>query len=228
MSIKDELSKRGISAKTLTVKELGEFIQSSDFTNPVEALEDLEYIEKMNEDDYTKTFVRNLKIMVLFGVDEDIIGKVFKSKEDKTITRDELIEKVNNFMTSEDPIFVLLSAICGIMTGLSDFKEYEDTFKVCIEKIHGIMDSLGHFNLSFGNFCNLMDTLYYFSNSYFNVNDIDLLKDEKWVNEYLDKMHKYEDDYIEQNGRSVYDDIDLKPQDLGYLDITEKEENNAI
>lgn len=186
------------------------------FSNIKDMLDLIDEIMKRKQDD--ESFIKELyttKYLLQLDEDANILDKTFEKYRNNKITREELLEQMKKFRSSSDPIFVISVFICS-MIALEDvsLKDEENVLKSSVEQMKDIFNNLGRIETSYSLRCDLIDLLYTLRSKYFNhcgiVIDID------WVDDEADKLLEFQSQF---NNREI-PEIGVKPEQLGFLDIT--------
>lgn len=223
MTILNEFEKEiGISAEMLDEKAMIQIMANPEyshfFTNTKEAIDLLDSLIEKNQDSTFKKELNTIKISIQLLENEDIINKIFKKYRDNKITRAELLKDLERFRNSSDPIFVISVFICSLIaTQDVDLKIEEDKLKKAILETKNLVDDLGRLENSYLLQCNIVDLIYQVRERYFDVYEIDILKDIPWVDEKADELNEYE---YELNNGFVVPNVDVTPEQLGFINIT--------
>ena len=147
--------------------------------------------------------------------DEKILDVTFTNYRENKITRDELLEKMENYKNSLDPIFVISTFICSLLV-LDDVDLKKDIEKINmnIGRIKMIFDEIPKNEKSLDLRCNLIDLLYYLRTRFFESYGIVL--DVSWVDNEVDII----DEYLSKKLNRELPEINIKPEELGFIDIT--------
>lgn len=154
--------------------------------------------------------------------DENLINDLFRKYRRKLITRTEIFETIDEYFTSSDPFFVVLTSICVLMT-LFDYKlqEKEEIIKSSLGKIKEILSGFSSIEKTYTLQSNIMDLVYNLREKYFEAYDVDLFEDD-YFEKHTIEMNRLEEETIMQE----IPEIPVKPEEMGFIDITKLKKNH--
>lgn len=217
MNISKFENKIGMKIEDLNEEKFIQILKSVKlFSDEKDAMDTLDEIIKRRQDN--PEFVRELtSVKFSLQLDEDakILDKLFERYRNGKITREELINQMKIFRSSSDPIFVISTVICS-MIALEDvqLKDEENIIKSSINGVKNIFECLGRIETTYPLRCDLIDLLYTLRSKYFN--HCGIILDMDWVDEETDKLIEFQS---QLNKREI-PEIGIKPEQLGFLDIT--------
>ena len=189
------------------------------FEDKKKFLDLLDEILYRNRDQEFLKEINTVKYTIQLFQDEEIISNLFRQYREEKITREKLLETMETYRKSTDPIFVVSVFICSIIALKdvnlsSEFKKLEEN----IEKFETILKSLGKIENSYALRCDLVDLVYQVKTKIFAEYKYSLNINLEWVDEEIDKLNEFEFEFL--NNRKELPEINVKPEQLGFIDIT--------
>lgn len=209
----------GITLEGLNEKNFTNILRNPEykefFEDKKKFLDLLDEILNRNQDkDFLKE-INTLKYSLEMIQDEEIIDNLFKRYRDEKITREKLLETMESYRKSSDPIFVVSVFICS-MIALSDVDLSNDINILIdnIEKIKSIFENLGKIENSYKLRSDLIDLIYTVRSKIFVEYGVDINVD--WVDSETDKLDEFGFKMLNRE----LPEINIKPEELGFIDIT--------
>lgn len=220
MKIKEFEQKIGMRVEGLNEERFIEILKNPEFKklfdDKKEFLDLLEEILNRNQDESFKKEVNILKYTLQLLQDEEIIDGLFKRYREEKITREKLLEAMKNYRDSSDPIFVVSVFICSIIALKDvDLRPELENLKKNIEMFKPIFESLGRIESSYQIRADLIDLLYTVRTKVFVEYGESI--DVSWVDEETNKLDEFGFELL--NNREL-PEINIKPEQLGFIDIT--------
>lgn len=184
--------------------------------NAIEFLDEL--IKRNSDTNFVVTLVA-LKYSLSLELTERAIDKLFSKYRENVIERTELEEKINE-MKNKDFISLISVDLCS-MIALSDIDISQDETKL----EQAVADIRTEIFLKIGSDiekthklrCDLLDLIYQTRENYFSKYQIDILKDNSWVDDETAKLAEFDDE--NQKGKAPLS-TNIKPEEMGLIDIT--------
>lgn len=210
----------GKTVENITEDELYKFIKDANLYEDFFKFSDfkLDLIDRLlkrnSEDEFGKNLIC-LRYETELEQDEKILDKTFEQYRNKQITREELLEKMEKFKGSLDPIFVISTFICSLLVlDDVDLRNDIDKINMNIGRMKMIFDEIERNEKSLNLRCNMIDLLYYLRTRFFETYNIVL--DISWVDNEVDLIDKFLSDKLNRE----LPEINIKPEQLGFIDIT--------
>lgn len=224
MNIKTFETKIGMVVEELDEEKLISVIKNPDniefFKETKTTLDILDCILERNKNETFLKEVLTLKHSTEMIENERLLNNVFEDYRDEKITREKLIEELRRFLDSSDPKFVISTIICMLIAlGDIDLSGDIELIKSNIEKFKNIFDTIGKIEKSYQLRCDLIDLMYILRTKFFELYNIEL--EMNWVDTEVDRIDEFTSKLLEEHsGSSELPEIDIKPEELGFIDIT--------
>ena len=222
MSLLKQFEKEiGFSVQELTEEKLIEILTDEEyshfFTYHSRAVELFDEIIPEIENDLFLKELNTVRHTLNLSNIADLLQKLFESRKKEEITDEEFQEKIQKNFESEDPIYVISTLVCLLLSKHSmNIDENFESFKNNIVKIKDIFSNLGRIENSYSFRIELIDLLYTAQQEYFFIYEKDLLEGINWLEEEVDKITEFENNFNPE----TFEEIDITPEDLGLIDIT--------
>lgn len=224
MNIKTFENKIGMRIEDLNEEKLIEIIKNPDniefFKETKTTLDLLDIILEKHRDEAFLKEILTLKHSTEMIDNERLLNDVFEKYRNEKITREKLVEELRRFLDSSDPKFVISTIICMLIAlGDIDLSGDIELIKSNIEKFKNIFDTIGKIEKSYQLRCDLIDLMYILRAKFFENYAIEL--EMNWVDTEVDRIDEFASKLLEsQAGTSEIPEIDIKPEELGFIDIT--------
>lgn len=185
------------------------------FSNTKNALEIITGLIERNND---KNFIKELftlKYQIEIVEDEEIIESLFNRFKNKEITKEKLDETLKNYRTSTDPLFVISVFLCSLINK-NDIENEKEKLINDIKNSENIFFNISDYNTSYDLRCSIIDLIYAIREYWWNAYETDILENINWVDNETDALIKFKNEKIGNEIKS----LDIKPEQMGFIDIT--------
>lgn len=222
MNVKIVEEKIGTKLEDLTEEKLLEIVKNNDivsklFNNLTDMIDFLDLIMERNRN--KKDFLKELftvRCMIEMRNNENIIDGVFKRYRENVIDRENLKTSLFAYIESDDPLFSISAVICCLISMEDlDITKYQKTIEENLEKIKFYFQNFGRIENSYLLRCDIIDLIYTLRSMIFERYGIEL--NIEWVDEECKTTEQYEIEFL--NNREL-PAVNMKPEDLGFIDIT--------
>jgi len=191
------------------------------FTSYNKAINLIDELDAEIIDENIKKQLYVIKLTLSLSQNEAALIDTFTPYHQMNVTREELIERLNSLLKSEDPTFVLSTFVC-MRYALPDYKPEvsKETMVEILAKMKEIFNKLDDLLLSYRIRCDLLDLIYQAAEDYFQCYDTPLDEYMKWVNDESTKNNLFEEQFISRTT------ADIAPEEIGLIDITKLKDDH--
>lgn len=219
----------GRTVRTLSAQELLKLLQDKNiinkyFTSVNKSISLLDEIMKINTDQDVKCILYTIRESIEMRQAWNLTDKLFREFRHGEISKEELIEIIDEYKNSSNIILGLLTYECVLSVLVDvDLSKEQDQIKNLVEKSKDIFNILTtKIEVSYPMQATLADLVYTLDADNFERYGESL--DLKWLDDIVWKFNEFQEKIFETDEFTKYQAGKLLPEDLGLIDITKLKE----